>query len=402
VVPSDGRRRVARIASALTAGAVVGWLAWGDGRAPALALLVPLVWMLIRDQPAAAAWVAGYYCTSMRGVIYASDVFFSGSHPFVFGLGLWVGLSVLLCLPWVVSAFVRNRGKAVHGRFWGALALISILVAMVPPLGMVNAASPILGLGWVVPGAGWAAITAYAVLIMAFPFLKHQSIVVGVLAVLSLALTPYQGEDHSRLGDIVAVSTRWGQIKSMDMAVDRITAIGIEARKQTDSGAKAIIFPELILGDWNDSYQSAWDMEIAKASKRRNMEIAVGVAVEDSPGVMANTLKLVHKGETRSVHARQTVPVSMYQPWHDTGYPSNWSKSSVLEVAGKRAMVLFCYEEHLAGLMLMGLLRDRPDFILAVSNSWWGGKSASPAVQLRHSESIAKLFGLPLLRANNT
>ncbi|MFD2274243.1 hypothetical protein ACFS07_33130 [Undibacterium arcticum] len=62
-------------------------------------------------------------------------------------------------------------------------------------------------------------------------------------------------------------------------------------------------------------------------------------------------------------------------------------------------MVLFCYEEHLPGIILSGIWRKRPEVIVAVSNSWWGKGGVAPVVQERHSESLAKLFGIPLLRA---
>ncbi|MFC6522693.1 hypothetical protein ACFQAT_26135 [Undibacterium arcticum] len=184
--------------------------------------------------------------------------------------------------------------------------------------------------------------------------------------------------------------------------VDRIGLISERSKQEARSGIKAVIYPESILGDWTDSYNKPWKWEIASVAKSQGIQIAIGANRQIGKDLWDNTLTLQNAASTTVIGARQTIPVSMYQPWHNAGYTSDWSRSTNIRIAGHDAMVLFCYEEHLPGIILSGIWRKRPEVIVAVSNSWWGKGGVAPVVQERHSESLAKLFGIPLLRAENT
>lgn len=389
-------------AISLALGILVGFVSWGEGRSPALAVLVPIVWMMVRSPLVASAWVVGYYFVSMRGIVSASDVFFGDiQSPFWFGVLLWSSLCSLLCLPWIVGAFCRQKWRWSDKHQNGLLAVAILFISIIPPLGIISGASPILSVGWILPGSSWSGLVAYATLLLVFPYLRFKHLVIAVLAGVCAVLTPHENEDHSTFDNIRAISTNWGKTGPVDTVADRISAIAARAKQEARAGVKAVVYPEGILGDWTDSYKTVWDLEVVSASKTYGIEIGVGANIEARPGVWNNSL-LVQRGRSGdSISARQTVPVSMYQPWHDAGYPADWTRSTSTTLAGHSVMVLFCYEEHLPGIVLSGILRKRPEVLLSVSNAWWGRESVVPVVQVRHAESMSRLFGIPLLRAEN-
>jgi hypothetical protein len=386
--------------TALVIGWSFGFLAWGEGRAPTLAVLLPL--LFIGFSRSSAIWLMlGYYAAAVRGVVTASAAFYAeASHPTVVGIVLWLALVCLLTAPWGVASLAGKR----YPRLAGGFAVLAMIALMVPPLGIVGAANPWLGVGWILPGTGWLGLAGYVLLLIVYPVLRRSKQVLVSVAILGVLFTLHGEETHIVYEGIKAVQTRWGAAPtSLSEVVDRMTLIGQTARQEAARGTTAIVFPELVLGSWSDNYRQVWDIEIRKQTRRSPVDVAVGAGTATAQGQMANSLLVAHAGHTEAVSARQTVPVSMYRPWEPRGgYAADWSRREMTTIGGKKALVLFCYEEYLPGLALSTLVRSKPDFILSVASTWWSAESSGRIVQKRHAESIAVLFGLPLVRAENT
>jgi len=98
---------------------------------------------------------------------------------------------------------------------------------------------------------------------------------------------------------------------------------------------------------------------------------------------------------------RIPIPIGMWKPLTGIGVPLNLTGRGTLEINGRRAAIIICYEQLIAWPVLASFL-EHPSIIVSVSNDVWVSGTAIPQVELNTMESWASLFAVPVLFASNT
>lgn len=412
-----GLDRISQVKNLLVS-AAAGWLigiaAWGEFSSPAIALVVPLLWLLAGTRAQAFIVVTAYHLATLRfSPAYAAPLFDS----LTMGVAVWAGASAVAGAVW--AAFWTHSTRLANRTARLALAL---LCSLLPPAGLVIAGHQVAALGFLARGTGWFGV---AILFSGYPLalawisLKLQErggwmataaatfVLAGGLWILG---DKVDASDESRgrmVGDIATVNTLWGHFSfADDPTIERIEKIGkaVEALTAGDEPLKTIIFPESVLGFYEPGSHAVIQSEVLRRASRVGANVVLGASVV-LPGGNREDIALVYRpdGSTSYVKARQGAPFAYWAPWkEDSHYPSDWtSNSSALIAPGVRARFMFCYEEYIPFLHLLAESRDDSNVVVALANRWGTRNRLVGIVQGAHTEGMAKLFGKHWLRAEN-
>ena len=394
-------------------GAGLGWAAWGVGRTPLLAVVFPVLLFVTRDRVAAFLCAAAYHAAVLRFMGDYVDRWFGSIF---FGAALHVALAVVCGASWALFWTASDQ------RWKVAVASASaFLMAMVPPVGMIIAGHPLFAWGFVLPpGIGWLGVVMAVMFTAAgavatrglHALLPRNKAAVG-LAVLAVAwvvggVASQQQRNPMRVaGHWVSFVTHLGEPPRTDEAVlERIE--GIEARAGGMRGgvdrADVLVFPETSIGRYDSTYDLPLRNTLLRPARAAGQSLVVGMELVQPDG-LHNVARLYRPdGTQQTVSERQPAPFSMWHPWRrdENHYPANWWGDNVLEITpGVRASVVICYEEYLPLLALISEARGAPQVVIAMANSWAAPNDVAVAVQATHTEGMARLFGHPVLRANN-
>ena len=199
----------------------------------------------------------------------------------------------------------------------------------------------------------------------------------------------------------VAHETQWGEYPPVgtQQSFDRWAKIASTAEESFKEGATVAVFPEQIVGTWSDSAEIFLRSYLTKHLESGKILI-VGTGIHEH-GVSLNAAAIFSKDDTSFFYARQTVPISMWRPWASQHYPADWMAPATVTIDGKRVAVSICYEDFLFGLGLMAFMHDSPQMVLSMANAWWAEKSNQIEVQRLHINTLARIFGVPIVRTIN-
>lgn len=400
-------------AASLLFGAVAGMLAWGEGRAPTLAILLPLVIAISPRRHHAILFVFAYELALLR------------THPsFLAG---WFGDNVFI--GWLMASAYALATAAVWSVGWApervgsptflgrqrnrvvAMA-IAWLLALIPPFAVFMPAHPVIGWGYVAPGWGWFGVIASVAVPIAlslawFRLIDYRkgraiglSAIVLVLSVLGLR----SGHDAPGFyGDVAAASTAWGRTSDPISGLRSIENIGAFIRRDQVPGVNTIFWPESIVGFYDPSIAPVVSMEILSPARARNQVQVVGMDIRAAnDGFKSVAVAYYPDGRTAVAQARQPAIVSLWHPWKRGSYEANWSASNTLLLPdGRKVAILFCYEEYIPVLFLMSQAFSHPDLWVAMTNTWAASSSTASSVQTAHSVGMTRLFGMPFIKAEN-
>jgi len=395
----------------MVAAATLGWLAWPT--APALAVLIPLVWALSPSRWSAAGVGAFYVLSAARFLPDMAGRWFD-SVPV--GIALLLGIGLVAAL--VYGSLWRRR--------WTPLTLASAAVALLL-LTMVGAVvlpgHMLVGWGFLLPGWGWFGV---ACMFIVTPLLAvalaiwlprrfarwwtpTAALGVVVLVVGVLGERPADSPTAGRLaGSVGAINTQWGEFPepgSMEV-IQRIMKIGQAAQQLAggEGGLSTVVFPETVLGRYDPSLFPVIQMEIANRIKATGQTVVVGADVMSGPGRYLNAAIIVRPdGSTSWLSARQTTPVGQWRPWHALHMPADWLAPSVVELGpGIKARLMFCHEEYMPLLHLLSEAREPHNLVVGLANLWAASDALPNAVQSAHTEGMARLMGRRWVRAVNT
>lgn len=252
-------RSFLRAAFAFAAGAALGFAAWGEGRAPVLALLLPAAITVCSSRSQAFLLGAGYVAGLMRHTAAFIGTWFDNS--LVVGAAAVLAYAVITGAVWSVgwSRSPRASRRAVAmGLAW--------LIAVLPPATLAIPGHPLVATGYLLPGWGWFGVAVVFVVAMALaaslPMLGTalRLTVLTVMCASSAMGGVLLGRiDHTpaagALG-VQAVSTAWGNIGAAEDALVRMERMG---RHPVSGGAVAVVWPESILGRYEPSLYSVLD-----------------------------------------------------------------------------------------------------------------------------------------------
>jgi hypothetical protein len=374
--------------------ALVGALAW-SGHSACLALsfgFLPLV--LLQAKRRAAFDVAlAYYAGSTWPLVPGANMFFGPHRHFGLGVMLWLTTSTFLAIPWGLFYFRSWRSRS-----WSAP--LALAVTSVPPLGLIGWASPLTSAGMLFPGTEWLGIAAVLILPWGMTYRPRIGLpLAGALVALANAVYP---GDPAQPSALEAIDTRFGrsELEFPNPMREFQNAEWIQ-RRALSSSAKVTLFPETAVPRWNEATEAFWQPTLsALAASGKTIVFGATVPVVQSQQRL-NTIIVRGASEPAFFCQRMPVPISMWKPLSQGGFPLHLMGRGSLNVAGERLGVLICYELLLTWPVLTTSL-EHPTILIGVANDYWASQTCIPAVQRAALTAWARLFRLPNLLAINT
>lgn len=421
------------------AGVLLSATVFGDGFAWhfVLCAAMPLLWL--RTPTRVRAWLLsfGYYLGAAHDVPAGSTVFF-GFEAQALGIVLWLAASLVLSLPWAVfwTRFDLNPDETPIGCKQGLQQKIirlslALLFVTIPPIGVFGWANPVMGFAWFpfFTGSGFLGIvlgiiiTAVIAQQLANYRTGYVAVVYRALTVLMFALLfmfnscPSKDAFNKMAEDCLGargVYTELGRPYSgsagMKYDAQQLKEFLHKYVKVTDKD-KIIVLPETIAGTIDEAKHGAIT-DFIRMSGNDNLIVFIGgqKILKDGSGRYENGIYcytasggVVGRGNYNYIQ-RFPVPISMWLPFGGEGTcAADWFGSSILRIGEQRAACLLCFEHVLAFPLLQSFarLKNRPTMILAVANKWWSRNTGIPAIQDQSVLTWARLFGVPVLTAEN-
>ncbi|MFC6281175.1 nitrilase-related carbon-nitrogen hydrolase [Polaromonas aquatica] len=393
---------------AVAVGAFIGFGAWGEGRLPFLAAVLPFAIGISGSRARAFLMGLAYVLATERAGPAFMAAWFDGS--FITASLLWLGSGVIGGLAWSLAWTSSNVP-------WrkAAASVLAWAVTLLPPVAVVVMGHPIVAWGNIMPGTGWIGVLASVAVPAIFmwtysrspwPLHKMTLLFIPVAgAVAGAGVYAYYPIESRFVGEIAAVSTNWGAAQDDWEILQRIERIGrTNERFAKETDVHVLIYPEAAIQRYDPALYLVLKMEIIDAAARAGQTIVLGADLPTRSGNLESAaIAFYPNGTTATAIARQTVPIALWKPWQASGsFLTNWTANNLLTLSdGVRARVIFCYEEYIPFLSLINEAKDAHNIVVVMANTWASKDQLGATIQARHSEGIAKLFGKHLLRAEN-
>lgn len=390
------------VALAALLGGIGGYAASIAAIPPVACLVLPLLATLgLRAGPwtLAFAGVFAFHAIGTRDLFTAAHAFFPDeASAYLANLGL-IAICAVLAVAWTWIPRLAGRWGV---RTWGGV-LIAFMLALAPPLGVFGVLHPVLAYGFVWSGGGWAAIAVLSAALCWFAaWMTHRrpevqlAVIAGALILSPLAATEplaVRGNDRFR-----TVNTAWTDTQlTVDQRIDRITKVGKVVRALEPLQVTWIIFPESTVREAPGA-EYLLGLEVAKA---RRATVWLGASQGEGGELAIPLLRVFNPDGTRqSVYARQPMPISLWRPWAIGG--ARWLAPALVASPIGPAYLSMCYEDMVPGLFLLSAAREgRPSVVVSIANNSFLPSRDAVQAQAWRIESMARLFGLLLLRAVN-
>ena len=376
----------------------IGAIAWSGHLATIPLSLLPAA-LLYKAQSRAQAYaiVASYYFGASWPLIPGAKAFFGDKASILDGVLLCLMATLLLAVPAAVL-FTTNRARLPFS------IPAMLILATLPPLGIIGWASPLFSAGVLFPGTGWLGIISVlgiVALLGRFPW--QTAVLAGALALLAYALY----KPSALPPGWQAINTAFG---GAGQNVPDFLA-EFEAHEQMQetirrSNARVLLFPEHVVAQWNEATEAFWN-DALNISARHHTTLLIGAGIQRGGAPNVGSARryynvLIARGpDTQAIYyQRIPVPIGMWRPLTSDGVPLNLLGPGSITVQGQRAAVLICYEQLLVWPFLSSVF-EHPTVLLTTSNDYWAKDTPIPEVQEVSARSLARLFGLPLLSAVN-
>ena len=399
----------AALVTAALIGAALSTMAWGQGRAPALAALLPLLVAMCRTRAQAFALGAGYSLAIMRQppsfVVewLRADAAFGAATIVLYG----VIAGAVWSLGWSKSPEPWRKALAVV-LAWG--------VALLPPAAFVLPMHPVIAWGSILPGSGWLGVvlSAAAPACIVFfitrerptPRLLLASLLVSILALGAIGIARKGPLTGDAVG-VVGVTTEWGEQTTDEAIRRRMASMGQLARDlSAQGGPDTVVWPAAAVGTYTPALYPQLEATLLEAARASGQTHVVGMRLrgpQGMQGLQENALVAFYPdGRTARAKARQIAPWARLNPANAVqSITEHAANGNVLALrANARAAVLFGHEEFQPWLSLLTEARAAIEVHVAVADTVAGGEDAS-AIQSRHSMGMAQLFGRAYVRAEN-
>ena len=127
--------------------------------------------------------------------------------------------------------------------------------------------------------------------------------------------------------------------------------------------------------------------------------MGVDLRVSESPRRYADSAIVLGAGDGR-FDSRQPVQAGLWRPMAPLSAVLGDLSQDFLTIDGHRAAFSICYEDFLFWPHWR-LFLVRPDVLLGLANNWFDDGLAVGEIQRQSISSIARIAGVPLLRAVN-
>ena len=398
---APGSARWLRASTGCAAGVLLGVVAWGEGRVPVLALMLPLLVAFSGSRLQAFFVAAGYAVGTLR--FSASFIAAWFDDQLAIGAAAVLAYGVLSGVVWACG-WAASRQIAVRSLAVTAAWLLALAAGIAVP------GHPVIGAGYLLPGTGWGGVA----LALALPALAlcaasvipaglRSAALAGVLVLLAAAgvLLHEAPPTATAAHGIQPQRTQWGRLRDQDDALARVQRMGALVQEQQ---AATVAWPESIIGRYEPAMHQVLEIELLRDARRSGRTQIVGMDIPAPGGGLFNAAVAFYPdGRTATAIARQPAPVSLWKPWRNqAGFVADWTANNMLAMGqADRAAVIFCFEEYVPVLYLLNEALDAPTVYLALTNTWAARSPAAAAIQTWHSLGMARLFGRPYLKAEN-
>lgn len=346
-----------------------------------LSLLLAAAWSLAPNRLWAALIAVIYYCTASRGLPVGAATYFEIN--LFSGVVLWVAGCSLLAIPFAVLWRQSKIYKA-------ALFPLVLLLVSVPPFGVVGWTNPLTSAGLLFPGTGLVGLVI-TVLIASLLALKPKfSVGLVPVVVVMFFLSPPQAVQPAEWAGInTSEKFDTGSANHLESYLRQRRLIQLA----NDERAENILFPESAAGLWTNSAADLWVNSPTAKTVFVGAEVPTGTSYDNA------LVRVSSEGSQVLYKQRMPVPISMYQPWAETGANAYWFADPVVKIGETKVGVLICYESLLVWPVIHSAVQA--DFLISVGNFWWAKDTSIPAIQSSALLAWSALFDLPLVSAAN-
>jgi apolipoprotein N-acyltransferase len=276
---------------------------------------------------------------------------------------------------------------------------MAISLVAVPPLGLIGVASPLTAAGILFPGMAWFGLLLTLLICGLLASYPVAGIALTIICSVAAQLVYHEPQPPS---DWQAVTTHFGGV-GLDAPSPLAEYTAAQWIQQTalSSPAHVIVFPETVVSNWNEATDIFWGSTF-ELLKREGKTILVGANVFDasSPHYF-NSLVIRGATQQRDFLQRIPIPIAMWTPGSNRGVPLLVDGPSTVEMEGRRAAVLICYEQLLVWPVITSF-KQHPSLLVGVANDYWARHTTVPEIQRACLTSWARLFHIPMLWAENT
>lgn len=395
-----------RLRTSETAGvfgaALIGGIAWsGASGALVLALVAPWVILSGGSRGAVAARALAYFAAATWPIVPSAAVFFGEGGSMLrlltASMGGWILIAAANSVPWVLFSPQRGAGRV-------ASLLLGLLLPAIPPLALIGLASPLAGVGLLLPATGLAGCVAYVlagVMWVGSPRVHVRASaalgLMGIAAIAQTATAPHGASDPQWQ----AVSTAVGGPLAETRSPPDATAIEQLRITMGRSSSENVVLPESYFRAWS----AAMDAFLEPLWRRLAQEkrtVTFGAQRLTGETGQIDSLVLVRGAFRGELSQHYPVPLSMYRFGAPGSVPMRWRGSYVLPVGTERPAVMICWEQLLLAPMLGVMLESpRPTRLIAVSNLYFARGTPVARIQRASVAAWARLLGVPFVYASN-
>lgn len=388
-------------------GICIGYVAWGHTLFLTIfAILIIFAYFFIEKRINFFALVFGYYLAASRGLFWGTIIYYNITTAG----GVYLTAALLSSLAWIVF-----WGKTKKTKIVSFLAAQAILI--LPPIGLIAWANPILTAGLITPNAGklggfFGLVVGFVfflfliyLMIFGFNVVKKQFnnkkttkyIMLNFVLVLGIAhnssLYILKLKNNSSAAIIAINSNENYETGTVSPIVD------FQRQKKyleqiENSKNDIFLLPENALGYVTAANDIVW--------QNTDKTIFAGASFYNDDGSYNNSLAIISHGEIKQIYKQRVpVPLAMWKPWanNSSAKADIWGKYGFVH-NGYKYGVLICYEQ-LIMLPWMQTMLYSPDMIIAVSNLWWAKDTSILKIQEQNIQLWSLLFDKPYVFSYN-
>lgn len=391
----------------LLAGLLIGLLSWSADHPPVSAVMLPLIVGLAPNRIHAFLIAWGYSAGVTRANLDFSWTWSDGNALYT-GL-IWIGESLLGGLGWSLAWTASDQP-------WrkAAAQVLAWTVTLLPPLAILTNGHVLPAYGFILQGWHWAAVALSVGTPALFAYLGARdkiaawklriavSLAFVALWLLSFGMKPVETRF---VEDLAAPSTSWGQAKGDQDILGRVSRIGDLTAKFAEAESKVVIWPASTLGTVSPELLDVLYDKVLKGARARAQTVVLGADVKLEDGNFETAALVFYPdGRMATVLARQPIPFIQWRPWKSKdSYRPDWTTDPVLSLGdGRRARMVFCFEEYLPVLALIDEATRDFNLTVVMSHNWAVNSATATAIQRNHSLGMALMFGRKYLRSANS
>lgn len=409
-------------AALLAAAMAIGTMAWVS---PAIAPVGLVMAAFFRGTPPIRRWggrlwaalVAMAWWLPGNLLLMPAILDYFGPQPW-WAQALLLGLPLLLTVIQGLPFLLVPAGGRPLARATGVLAALA--VSTLPPFGLLAWRNPLLAAGALVPGSGWLGVALCALLMAGIAAWPRRSGEVGsarrwpfMLPLIVAGAGAIAWDVHaftqrdSRSAAAMRAALGWYPISTQAEDWNRRAAqdgaANVIAERSAlylapGSGIRGLVFPEAILSPFTDA-DLLMLLPLRDAARAAGMVILVGVSSPmDAAGRWRNGVYALGTVNGWVDEVRVPMPAGHWRPVG--GVRLRALAPDVRSVLGQRIAFSICYEDTILWPH-GGLLAGKADMLVSMGNTWAIRSSYVRAVQAGSATLLARLAGVPLIRAEN-